>query len=55
MRAFVPFEDEWALLERLPPEQFVPFQRALLDDFRSAEGSTGSVSLTAFARRDTGK
>ena len=43
MQQFIPFEDDWAALEKLRPEDLVPYRAGLLD----ARASAGQRSVPA--------
>lgn len=39
MRQFIPFEDDWDLLETLGPDDLIPYRRGLLDVPAAADQS----------------
>ena len=43
MQQFIPFEDDWDVLERLRPEELIPYQVGLLP--ARASSAAPSVSL----------
>lgn len=48
MRQFIPFEDDWAVLERLDPSRLVPYQVGLPCQ-RGAGQRTGPMSPSTFS------
>ena len=43
MQQFIPFEDEWDVLETLRPEDLIPYRAGLLDS-RPSRHCTGPIS-----------
>ena len=46
MQQFIPFEDDWAALEKLRPEDLVPYRVGLLDA-RAATGQRGGPARSS--------
>ncbi len=46
MQQFIPFEDDWAALEKLRPEDLVPYRVGLLDA-RVAAGQRSGPALSS--------
>ncbi|MFA6228950.1 MAG: hypothetical protein WC617_02095 [Rhodanobacter sp.] len=46
MQQFIPFEDDWDALEKLRPEDFIPYRFGLLP--QPAAGSSGSSAPAGF-------
>lgn len=49
MQQFIPFEDDWAALEKLRPEDLVPYRVGLLDARGSAGQHSGPASASVFS------
>jgi hypothetical protein len=48
MLQFIPLEDDWDALEKLRPEDLIPFRVGLLDPPGTADQCTGSTSPAIF-------
>ena len=48
MKQFIPFEDDWDVLERLEPSRLVPYQ-VCLHCQRAAGQRTGPISPSTFS------
>lgn len=48
MQQFIPFEDEWDVLETLRPEELIPYRAGLLDS-RPSDQRTGPISPSIFS------
>ena len=49
MQRFIPFEDEWDLLENLRPEDLVPYRTGVLDVPHPAAQRTGPMFPSIFS------
>lgn len=49
MQRFIPFEDEWDLLENLRPEDLVPYRIGVLDVPHPAAQRTGPTFPSIFS------
>ena len=50
MLQFIPFEDDWDVLERLRPEDLIPYRVGLLPDPAQANPALASGASSVFAR-----
>lgn len=48
MQQFIPFEDEWDMLETLRPEDLIPYRAGMLDP-RPSDQCTGPISPSIFS------
>lgn len=48
MQQFIPFEDEWDMLETLRPEDLIPYRAGMLDS-RPSDQRTGPISPSIFS------
>ena len=49
MQQFIPFEDDWAALENLRPEDLVPYRVGLLDRGAPTGQRSGPASSSVFS------
>lgn len=49
MQQFIPFEDDWAALEKLRPEDLVPYRVGLLDRDAPTGQRSGSAVPSVFS------
>ena len=49
MQQFIPFEDDWAALEKLRPDELVPYRVGLLDRGASTGQRSASASSAVFS------
>jgi hypothetical protein len=53
MQQFIPFEDDWDALEKLRPEDLIPYRVELLDNVPPASHSTLPTSPAMFSSSPT--